>query len=199
VALLEPDGVPSPGSSNLYVSTALTTLTLTPVYEEGDEITEKNACGEVCVNYKSPPSLKRVDIALAICTPDPFLHAILVDSSVLLTDGDRRGWAVPPIGVVTGDGVSIELWAKRINDGDLDVDSPYAWWVLPKVKNIRIGERAFSNSALASPFVAEAYENSNWFDGPLNDWPVASDRAVQWFPTDSMPDAECAYATLAAS
>jgi len=34
-------------------------VSFTPEYEDGDEITEKNAAGEVCVTYKAPDTLKR--------------------------------------------------------------------------------------------------------------------------------------------
>ena len=36
VALLDPNGVPSPGANHLYVSDALSELNMTPVYEDAE-------------------------------------------------------------------------------------------------------------------------------------------------------------------
>jgi hypothetical protein len=199
VTQLDAAGSPLGGASALYTSDALTTLTASPQYEDADEITEKNACGTVCVDYKGDDSFKRLDIDLTICTVDPYLHQLLSQSGDTLTDGEAIGFAYPPLGALVGDGISIELWSKRILNGALDPDFPYAWWALPLVKNLRLGDREFANSAQASPFTGQANENPNWLDGPLNDWPVASDRVLQFIPTTELPDIQCGYQVSVAS
>lgn len=200
VTALEADGVPLPGADNMYVSDALTKLTLKPVYTDGDEIEEKNACGTVGVNYKGDDSFKRCDVELELLTPDPYLHALLIGTGDLLEPASGGvGFAYPSIGAITGNGVSIELWAKRIDNGALDATNPYAWWALPRVTNLRLGDREFSASAQKSPIVGQALENPNWFDGPDNLWTEASDRVAQWIPTDVLPDVSCGYVALAAS
>lgn len=183
---LDSNGVPTPGTGTMYVTSAFTELQVTPVYTDADEITEKNACGADCVDYTGDDSLRRADVQLTICTHDPYLEAKLSAGDVL-TDAGAHGYAMPPIGPLTTNGVSIEVWAKRIDDGDLDIDYPYAWWVLPKVRNLRKGVRTFNNGSSLPVFTGRALQNPNWFDGPLNDWPVASDRILQWMPTTSLP------------
>lgn len=197
VSQLDTSGVPSPGASNIYTSEALTELTATPVYSDADEVEEKNACGAVCVNYVGDDSFKRLDVALTICTHDPWLSAMLSDGDVL-SDGGVNGFALPAIGPLRGNGISIELWAKRVDDGDLHDEFPYAWWVLPKVKNLRMGPKTFTNGSSLPQFTGRGYENPNWYDGPLNDWPVTSDRVLQWFPVAALPTIN-GLQTLAAS
>lgn len=197
VARLDNNGVPLPGASNLYVSDALAELTATPVYTDGEEIEERNACGAVVVNYRGDDSFRRLDISLRLITPDPELSEMLAGDR--LVSGGRVGWAAPPLGEVTGAGVSLELYSKRIDDGDLAIGDPYAWWVLPKVKNLRAGDLTFGNAAIPMLFSGQAVENPNWFNGPLNDWPVASDRVIQWIPWNALPDVQCGYVELAAS
>lgn len=197
VAVLDPSGVPLPGAGNLYTSDALTELAFTPVYADADEVEEKNACGTVCVSLTGDDSLKRGDVALTICTHDPYLLAMLGDGDVL-SDGGINGFAMPPIGALSGPGVSLEVWSKRVDDGDLHDEYPYAWWVIPKVKNLRMGARTFNNGSALPQFTGRAYENPNWYDGPLNDWPVSSDRLIQWFPVAALP-AISGRVTLAAS
>lgn len=186
VGQLDADGAPLAGANNLYTSDALSELQLTPVYEDGDEITEKNACGKVAINFKGAPSFKRGDVSLTIMTEDPYLVKLLGLGSVL-ANGGNPGYAFPDIGSIESNGVSIELWARRIDDGAPAADFPWAWWVLPRVVNLKQGVRNFSNGARLPVFTGEALENPNWLDGPANDWPVASTQVAQWVPTEDLP------------
>lgn len=200
VARLESDGVPLPGASNLYVSDALVTATFTPVYTDGEEIEEKTACGVVGVSHRSDDTFKRGDFSLQIITPDPFLQEMLTNGTVLDPGGGApKGYGAPSLGVVSGDAISIEVWAKRIDEGDLDANYPYAHWAYPKIKNLRLAEHEHSNSALMPSFSGQAYENENWYDGPVGDWTAASDKVFQWIPAASLPVASCGYQTLAAT
>lgn len=202
VANLEPNGVPDPGADNLYTSDALVELTATPVYEDGTNIRQKNACGTVCLDYSGDDSFVRYDIALTICTQDPRLMSMLGGGDVItdVVNGETvRGYAGPAIGALSGNGVSLELWAVRVDDGQKHAEFPYAWHVYPKVTNLREGVRTFSDGSQLPQFTGRAFENPNWFDGPTNDWPAASDRAHQWFPTAVLPTATCGPVALAVS
>jgi hypothetical protein len=200
VALLAANGAPLPGAGNLYVSDALTTLTITPVYKDGTEIEEENAAGEVCVSYQGDPSLKWAEVEIELCTPDPYLEAMLGSGTVLDLGGDvPPGFAMPAIGKIQGAGVSIELWSKRVNNGDLDPDYPYAWYAYPKIVQLRPGARNHANESIKPTFTGRALENVNWQDGPTNDWPAASDRFGQWVPTITLPTVQCGPQVLAAS
>lgn len=198
-ARLDTNGVPLPGENNLYVSDALVTLGFTAVYTDGDEIEEKNACGTTKVSYRQPDTFKRGDVELTLVTPDPFLSEFLSGGDVLTSGSIPKGFAAPPLGPVTGNGISIEVWTLRIDEGDQDADYPYAHWAYPKVKNLRIGDHEHGASALKPVFSGQAYENINWYDGPVGDWPATSDRIYQWIPCQTMPTPSCAYVTLAAS
>lgn len=200
LANLGPDGVPLPGAENLYVSDAITTLTLGSEIADASEIEERNGADEICVAYQGDPSLKWGTVSLQICTPDPYLEAMLSTGTVIdLGSGVPAGFAYPAIGPLRSDGISIELWTRRINNGDMDPDYPYGWWVLPKIKRLRMADREFGNASIKPSYEGKAYENVNWFDGPLNDWPASSDRYAQWVPTATVPDAQCGPQALIAS
>ena len=198
VAELETTGVPAPGAGNLITVDSIVEIAATAVITEGDEIEEKNGCGAVCINYKAPDTLKRFDLSLIVCDHNPFVMAAL-GRGVVLNDAGVNGYAFPALGPTNEDAVSIEFWAKRIDAGALHSEYPYAWWVLPKVTNLGHGDMTWNNGANRPTFTGRAFENENWFDGPLNDWPVESDRALQWFPTPELPDTACAPAALIAS
>src|SRR3954468_18836588 len=76
-----------------YTSKSFIRVSFTPEYEEGDEITEKNADGTVCVTYKAPDTLKRVTMEVAVCDPDPVLSQLLSGGVLLAGDPDGAGTA----------------------------------------------------------------------------------------------------------
>lgn len=198
---LDVDGSPLVGADNLYVSNALAVATLKPVYSPGSEIKEDNACGETIIDFLDDPTLVRADVDLDFITPDPYLHAILIANSVLLTGpAGGAGWGFPPVGKVTGNGVSIEMFAKRIVAGSVSAVHPYAHWALPKVRSLQLGDRQFSGTAVGHSLITgQCNENENWGDGPVNDFDAASDRIAQWIPVDAVPATACGPAAVVAS
>lgn len=194
----EISGVPLPGAGNIYTTDALTELTYDTTYEDGTSLFERNACGDACLDYRGPDLKRWIQLSVTICTHDPELLAMLSGGDVI-TDGDANGWASAPVGAIPRRPISVEVWSKRINDGDLDPDFPYAWWAFPKVLNLREGQGKFGNAAKFPVFTGQGYENVNWFDGPLNDWPATSDRTHQFVNTTTLPDVACGATALAAS
>lgn len=201
VARLDPNGVPTPGIDNLYVTDTMVTLTAEPQYLDGAEFEVQNACGDLVVNFLDVPRLKRVNITLNISAPDPELSELMAGGSVL-TDGAAVGWEAPPLLTrIQPYGVSLELWTKRLaDDGDLDATFPYFHWVFPRTK-LRIGAKNFQNGPMDNPFSGFAIENPNWYDGPLGDWPVSSDRVFAYLPVAAtdLPTPVCGYQTTPAS
>lgn len=198
VSRLDANGLMLVGSNNMYVSNALTKITRTPQYEDGDEIKQKNGCGAICLNYQAPPSYLRDDITIELCTVDPQLMEMLIGGTVL-TSGVRVGQAAPAIGVISQqaqNGVSIEVWAKRIRNGVVDSTNPYAWYVFPKVTNLKLTNANHENAAHLPAISGQMYENVNWYNGPLNDWPAASDKTWQWLPWPTAPESSCGYQTI---
>lgn len=200
VTKLNANGVPSNGANKSYTSSALVSLQTTPVYVDGEDFQEKNGEGIVCVDFQGPDTFRRIDWTLTLCTPDAYLMELLSGGAVL-TDGAATGFAYPSLGRIDPTNVSIEVWTKRVNEGNLDDDFPYAWWVLPRAKSMRLGQKTFGNNVVQPQISGKATENANWFDGPFQNWPVASDRVLQWIPctADDVPAASLAYTTVNAS
>jgi hypothetical protein len=57
-----------------------------PEFEDGDEITEKAANGNICIQYKADDSMKGITFNLSLCSPDPEAANILSGGKVLYTD-----------------------------------------------------------------------------------------------------------------
>jgi hypothetical protein len=185
ITALSAAGVPLNTGLNSIVTSAFTRVSFTPEYEEGDEITEKGADGTTCVTFKAPDTLKRVNLEIAICEPDPEITKLL-GGGVLLADGSplsSQGWAAP----VTGEdplpnGVAIEVWSRAIQDGKPAIVNPYYHWVFPYVKTRASGDRVIENGLLATTFEGFGLGNSSFGEGVDERWmwPDVTDRAYMY-------------------
>ena len=186
-----------PGDS--YTTSAFMRLSFTPEYEEGDEITEKGANGAVAVTYKSPDTLKRISMELAIAEPDQELTQ-LISGGLLLRKNlgtyaspDRKsvGWSSPATGDdPAGNGVAIETWSHAIIDGKKASSLPYFHWVFPYCKLRLSGDRVIENGLLANSFQGYGLGNTAFSMGIDERWefPVATERPYSyaragWAPT----------------
>jgi hypothetical protein len=182
------------GPADSYTTSAFIRTSFTPEYEEGDEITEKAADGTVCVSFKAPDTLKRVNLEIAICDPDPELSALM--SGGLMLSGQNsgkeqvQGWASAQVGEdPSGNGVAVEVWSRAIQNGKPAADKPYFRWVFPYVKTRLSGDRVIENGLLATTFEGFGLGNINFRSGidQTWKWPAAVDRPYlyareQWAP-----------------
>jgi hypothetical protein len=199
VTRLDANGNLLNGPGDSYTTSAFMRISFTPEYEEGDEITEKSANGSVCVTYKSPDTLKRITMELAICEPDPELTNLISGGLLLrknlgsFASPDRKsiGWSAPAVGDdPAGNGVAIETWSLAIKDGKKAAQMPYFHWVFPYAKLRQSGDRVIENGMLATTFEGYGLGNINFQDGLDERWefPVAAERAYSyarssWAPT----------------
>lgn len=80
---LASDGAPASGAHASYAMDAFISVTFTPNYDEGDEISEKAASGLLCVYYKALDTLKNVTLSISICEPDVEFTEILCGGTLL--------------------------------------------------------------------------------------------------------------------
>lgn len=191
VTRLDANGNLLNGPGDSYTTSAFLRVSFTPEYEEGDEITEKSANGSVCVTYKSPDTLKRIKLELAICEPDAELTN-LISGGLLLRknigtfaspDNKSVGWASPGVGDdPAGYGVSIEAWSWAIKDGKKASTLPYFYWVFPYAKLRQSGDRVIENGLMASTFEGYGLGNVNFQSGPDGRWefPTAAERPYSY-------------------
>ena len=182
------------GAGDSYTTSAFMRVSFTPEYEEGDEITEKNANGVVCVTYKSPDTLKRITMELAICEPDPELSNLISGGLLLRKDvngvSKSIGWAAPGVGDdPAGFGVAIEAWSHAISSGKKATTLPYFHWVFPYAKLRQSGDRVIENGMLATTFEGYGLGNSLFGSAPDGRWefPVAAERPYSYARTDWAP------------
>jgi hypothetical protein len=78
-------GVPLVGQPNNMIRTkGFVSLSLTPDIEAATTITERTACGELCVNERTCPITKGLTGKMKICNSDPALLELLLGYSPIL-------------------------------------------------------------------------------------------------------------------
>jgi len=181
------------------------TATFTPEFEDGDEIAEKNASGEVCIAFKADDTFKRITFALSVCSPDPEVAALLAGGKVILacdavddTDvvqGDVVGYSSPLVGDVVGNPVAIEIWSIANVGGKPATGLPYWHYAFPYVKVRYEGDREFTNGALANQFTGQGLGNDALVDDGLGDpgddfviYKDALERPFSYVRSATIPD-----------
>jgi hypothetical protein len=196
VSELDSGGSPTDGGV-LYVTDNLVKIDFNPDMESGQEITQRNAAGNLCIVYRTPDLMKRLTIQLEACVPDPELEVLLTGGDLFKTGEDVEGWAYPPLMVdPTPNGVSIEAWTRYVVNGFQPAEQPYIRWVYPRVQLTK-GNRTIDENNMANVYDGFAGENPNWGSGPAGDWEWPSDRVVQAAFDTTVPDVQCGAQTIA--
>lgn len=190
ITRLGANGAPLVGTNNSYVTKAFVSLSLSPEFEDGDELTRKAASGEVCVSHKTADTLKRVNISISLCNVDPEFTQ-MISGGVLLEDGSSNsvGWLAPQIGVdALPNGVAIEVWSKATLNGKPAPVNPYYHWLVPYAVMRLSGEQVIQNDLLETTFEGWGVGNAAFDDGPAAPlWPWQSDRAYGYTRTSTVP------------
>lgn len=187
VTKLAEDGSPLVGPENSYVTDALIRAETGLEYQDGEEISQVNGAGIVCLAYRAPDSLLRGTVSsLQVCKPDPYLLEFLQGGRVLQGEDDNLGYAAPAVGAdPVPNGVSLEMVTNQIVDG---AKAGYFWWTLPRAALRTTGGWVKAGSDPMLPeFEGQLTQNPNWGDGPQNDWEWPSDRVWQYMQTDTNP------------
>lgn len=199
VTRLNTDGTLATGASACYVTDAFMRVSFTPEIEEGDEISEKNAQGLVCVSYKAPDTLKNISMELAICEPDPELTWLMTGGSLFTSGGQVVGYSGPETGVdANPNGVAVEVWSYAIASGSRRPVNPYYQWVFPSVKLVPSGDRVIENGALANAFSGTGVANTGFGDGPgtVAPWAYTTVSPYQYARVASAPIGSKGFVTV---
>ena len=194
VSRLDATGKPVVSPTGSYVMNAFLRTSFTPEYEEGERITEKNASGAVCVDFKAPDTLQRVTLELAICNPDVELTEMLAGGTLLVASGvapqDNIGYAAPEAGVDSNpNGCGLEVWSLAIQGAKRATSLPF----FPSVQMRPTGDRTMENGLMANVFSGTGDGNAAFAQGP-----VATGATTAW-PYPAVTARPYAYTRTAAA
>jgi hypothetical protein len=201
-------GVPVTGAGALTVVTkGFVQAVMEPDYEDGEEFVERNADGELCVNQKDKPSLKRFGLTVDWCDVDPVLAAYVMSARLLDTESPATtgtGWAMSE--GEPDNKFSMEIWQRVAGSGACDPSGAqrYIYNAWPHVGNTQVGSYTIENGRSTLQFIAETFPASSlWGNGPgTTSWlPVGetvtdSDHWIWNITTEPPPTPVCGPTTL---
>lgn len=181
-------GTPLPGPKAQIVTEATVTLTYDRVWNDAEDLEQKNANGKLCVVDRTPPELKWHTVELNICNADVELLAMFTDLPLILD------YAGKPVGirenksVMTDAGVAIEFWSGTGN-GSCDVPqdddwlaagasasrTPYGYWLSPVVKEATMGSVELGASVTTFTLSGITAVAPGWGRGPYDVVEIDSD------------------------
>ena len=200
VTQLHDDGTLDPGTDNQYVTDALISIGVSPVVREGDEITLKNGCGDVCVEAVGDTEVSRYNLAMQLCQLDAELIYLLGGGYLLTKGGITVGYAERRIGDDIPK-VCVEAWSHartRSQQATHSSGSGLLYWrhVWPYVEWFP-APHTMENGALVYQLNGKAQENPNMGSGPAGDWPAVITSAQAKFLDDNIPAATCGLQSFA--
>lgn len=188
ITSLNADGTKVTGASASYTTRSFIQFTITPEYEAGADNVQKGADGQSCVIYQTPDTLKRVNLSLAICDPDPEFTQKISGGDLYTATGQSKGWAAPAVGVdPTPNGVAIEVWSRAVKNGVSTSTDPYWHWLVPKAFLRQTGDRVIQEGVLATEFSGYGQGNSSFVSPAAPLWPFITDRPYAYVRSATAP------------
>jgi hypothetical protein len=111
-------GLPQSGPANYVVTDGWVSATISPVFQEAEELEQRNAEGRVCVQDRTPPERKYYNLTFVLCQVNTCLITLFSSwAQELDWDGNAVGFR-DQRRVESDYGVALELWTggRSAND-----------------------------------------------------------------------------------
>lgn len=156
--------------SQKIITDGFVSVARTGEYEDPDEFIVKNANGDICLNYRSNPQLKWVNLEMNFCRVDPELFNVVTGSPLVMDD------AVSPaaVGFRTREGVvatvnfSLEIWTNLAGTACAGGSVEYGYYLVPWIVQGTLGDLTFENGPISFTVSARSKSGSPWGTGPFN-------------------------------
>lgn len=178
ITKLDECGAVVEGATSTLVTKSFVSVTITPNYLDAEEISQADANGDLCIDDRSDPALRWLDLSIVVCTEDPTMINLVTGDPLVVDD------AVAPNTVgfridadLSGSAnFALELWSGITGQACNAAGFPaYGYWLFPWVKDAQWGEWVIQNGALTFTWTARAVFDSAWGVGPYN---IRRDAAV---------------------
>lgn len=179
ITKLDACGAVVESATSTLVTKSFVSVTVTPNYLDAEEISQADANGDLCVDDRSDPALRWLDLEIVICTIDPSMINLITGDPLVLDDAtptpNTVGFRID--GDLSGSAsFALELWSGITGQACNAAGFPaYGYWLFPWVKDAQWGEWTIENGALTITFTARSVFDSAWGVGPYD---VRRDAAV---------------------
>jgi hypothetical protein len=181
VSRLSPTCACVAGVNNAVSTSAIVRIDSTPEYETGDDYTQKNGCGDICLSLKDCDQLKRMNLELELCVRDMELLELLTGAHLYSQTfapaaAQVAGYSRRGVGQSCPDPVSVEIWSKVIDNtgacSDVTDSTPLYWRTIWPRATFTLGDVSFANEIATINLSGFAEPNPAFLDGCFNDVPA---------------------------
>jgi hypothetical protein len=209
--LVDTTGCVEAQPDNVFVTTELISLQLTPVVEAGQDTTLTGGCDCTIASYRGVDKLKRFEFTITNPKLSPALYEMMIGGGLISDPGNANA----PVGTTwpgelsCGEAqaaVALEFWVKNWNGSSQDSQYPWIHHVYPQTL-WQVGQQQFQNDFAQPTLTGFSRSNGCWGDGPYGDGPESeygspiniSAGGFYYSATDPPADTECDYADIAPS
>jgi hypothetical protein len=190
--------IPDSGSNKAYVSNSAISLNLTLDVETGEEFTQKNGCGSLCIDVKDCDRLKGITWDMELCSIDHELMSLMIGATLINVGGQNIGHLSPDQDTCAPP-IVLEWWTKRVGKGNCQTTTSLPWWhwAIP-FNEANIGKSMNFQNGITN-FMVSGYgrENPAIGVGPFSDWPVPlNSRLYGVWAEATPPVAACSLIAL---
>lgn len=189
-------------TDNVFVTTELISLNLTPVVEAGADTTLTGGCDCTIASYRGVDKLKRFEFEITNPKLSPAFYELTLGGT-LIEDGALPVGTVWPTELECGQeqsAVALEFWVKHWDGDAQDTTYPWIHHVYPQTY-WQIGQQTFENDFAQPTVTGFSRKNECWGDGPHGDGPEAefgtsvdiSTGGFYYTATDPPEDTDCDY------
>lgn len=154
-------------ASSLVVTKGFVSVGLSAVTEDGEEITQKNANGELCINDRSRDEFKRWDLEIELCEVDPGLVELMTQATLETDANDDTVGIRIPEGAST-ESVALELWSGVPGEDCGDGPEQFGYLLLPFIIPGTLGDITIENGATTFTMAAHTRAGGGWGSGPYD-------------------------------
>lgn len=167
-ALDECGNVPDSPANQNVVTSGFVTVGLTAVIEEGDDIIQKNANGDLVVNDRSRNQFKRWDVSAEFAEVNPALLSLMTNARL------EEDWEANVVGVRQPEGGTTGAFALEVWTGVPGTDcvpdeaTKYGYLLLPFVVGGPLGDISIQNGAATFTVTSYTRGAGGWGVGPYD-------------------------------
>lgn len=167
---LDSCGRPVYGLCSQVVSKGFVSVKFSAETEDGEEVTVKNASGELCASDVSCSQIKWWTVEIEFCQVDPSLIQMMNPTfrTELDAKGNIVGWRMNST-QSCDKGIGLEVWTDVLGADscdDPDAEGAYGYVVVPYVVGGTFGDLEITSDALSVTVTGRTKANSKWGVGP---------------------------------
>lgn len=159
---------PVVGPATTGVSDGFVTVKITPQYDDGDAIQQKNANGDYCVNETADPVLTGVEAEIAFCGVNADYLSMLTGFSSVVD------FEAAAVGLRLSGGVPLTNYALEVWTGVASNGAAWGYLLLPALGGGKISEFTVQNGTTDFTVTSKSKEGSQWGTGPGTYLPIGT-------------------------